>query len=1072
MRGYTYDVFLSFRGEDTRDNFTDHLYSALCRKGIKTFIDNKLDRGEEISDALLKAIEESRISIVVFSKTYASSKWCLDELVKILQCKKSKNQMVRPVFYKVDPSNVRNQSGSFGEALAQHERRFNNKTERVLSWIRNLLNWSLSYDDSEFKHNMKKLNKWTKALKEAADLSGWTYSNGSESKFIDNIVEEISEQILRHSNFNVADHPVGIHSRVRDMHNVLGLGVKDVRMVGIWGMGGIGKTTIARAVYNSLAYKFDGSCFLENVGKESMQHGGLVRLQSYLLYKILGGQKLKLTDVGEGMSAIQDRLLKKRVLLVLDDVNQLDQLKKLCGSFEWFGIGSRIIITTRNKHLLTTHQVKRIHTIKELDHQEALELFIANAFPRERLPVDYSQLASDAVHYAQGLPSALIALGSVLCGRPIKEWQEELNTPFYSLQSGYFETLRISYNNLEDSVKNVFLDIAFFFNGQDENHVLQILEGGDKPNKSISELKEKALIRINEKNHILMHNILEVMAKEIVHIESPKNPARRSRLWFSDDVYDVLTRCTGTDNIKGVMVMFGGPHEIALQNKSFEGMTNLQFFINTDAHFSGDIEYLPDKLTLIDWPEFPFGSFPINFNPTKLVKLSIPRSLISQLGETFKSCSNLKYINLESCHFLTRIPDLSGFPNLKELNLNNCTSLVEVDQSVGLLDKLVILSLSGCDRLTRFPRRIALISVKYINLGGCRLLETFCDILENVVSLTRLDLSGTAIEELPETVIYLVSLKHLILRQCDKLIHLPHSIYDLHSLSRLDLQNCSKLVTLPRWNDEQSVSTNLRFLDLRGCTELSEIPELPPSMEWINADGCESLVRVAKLSNILERRASQMIESISLYNCQRLCDNLPHCGAGNKSSLFSLIHLAKQSEFEIVFPASEVPSWFRNRKYLMELFDECEFSFEIPLNFNKGLAICASATAVGNLDQCSFTASIHINGESRCTYSFCFEASKMKDSAHVWLLYIPFVKFAFHEPPYSCLVNLKHTSKDSVRCRSYGVHLVMLQDEYEDFVDDSDLEDEYSAGENDEDMIDQIEDGEDLENIRPKKRRR
>ena len=140
-------VFLSFRGEDTRNNFTGHLCTALRHKGIKTFIDDELKRGEEISTALVQAIEQSRISIIVFSKNYASSKWCLDELVKILECKESKQRMVRPIFYKVDPSDVRHHGGTFGEALANHE--------------------------SNLKNHSDKVQKWKAALTEAANLSGW-----------------------------------------------------------------------------------------------------------------------------------------------------------------------------------------------------------------------------------------------------------------------------------------------------------------------------------------------------------------------------------------------------------------------------------------------------------------------------------------------------------------------------------------------------------------------------------------------------------------------------------------------------------------------------------------------------------------------------------------------------------------------------------------------------------------------------------------------------------------------------------------------------------------------------------
>ncbi|XP_059455267.1 disease resistance protein RUN1-like [Corylus avellana] len=99
-----WDVFLSFRGKDTRKNFTAHLYAALRREGIHTFMDDKLRTGEEISPALVKAIEESEISIIVLSKNYTSSRWCLDELMKILECRKTRRQKVLPLFYDVDPS--------------------------------------------------------------------------------------------------------------------------------------------------------------------------------------------------------------------------------------------------------------------------------------------------------------------------------------------------------------------------------------------------------------------------------------------------------------------------------------------------------------------------------------------------------------------------------------------------------------------------------------------------------------------------------------------------------------------------------------------------------------------------------------------------------------------------------------------------------------------------------------------------------------------------------------------------------------------------------------------------------
>ena len=145
------DVFLNFRGKDTRNNFTDHLYRALEGKRIKTFKDDtKLEPGNPISLKLLDAIEKSRIAVVILSKNYASSTWCLEELVKILECMEEGGLTVLPIFYHVDPSHVRNQKRSFAEAFAEHENRLQKEQVEI----------------------------WRKALRDVAKLSGKTLTNG------------------------------------------------------------------------------------------------------------------------------------------------------------------------------------------------------------------------------------------------------------------------------------------------------------------------------------------------------------------------------------------------------------------------------------------------------------------------------------------------------------------------------------------------------------------------------------------------------------------------------------------------------------------------------------------------------------------------------------------------------------------------------------------------------------------------------------------------------------------------------------------------------------------------------
>ncbi|KAH0977667.1 hypothetical protein GBA52_027386 [Prunus armeniaca] len=619
---WTHNVFLSFRGEDTRYNFTDHLHKNLVQRGIRTFIDNELPRGEEISQALLDAIEGSRCSIIVFSENYASSKWCLDELVHIIQCRKSKQQMVWPVFYKVDPSDVRNQRGSYGKALNNHERKF--KEQKLTN-----------HDESKFEDNMKKVLRWKETLTEAANLSGWHYLEGRETEFIQNIVNEISLQVLNDTHINVAKYQVGIEARVRDLHKVLDVDGNDVHMVGIWGNGGIGKTTVAKAVYNSLAHVFEGSCFLENVRERSIPYGGLVDLQNLLLYEILRGNEIKVTSADKGISVIKERLSCKKVLVIVDDVDHLDQLNNLVGGCDWFGLGSRIIITTRDKHLLISHQVSTIYKAKKLNFAESLDLFISwNGGRNKNLDDDYVKAAETVLKYAQGLPLALKVLGSHLCSRSIDEWHDALDG---NLHSDIKKTLKISYDALEYSVQEVFLDIACFFKGRKVYDVIPILDGCDhKPKYAIEVLVDKALINIKQ-DTIGMHDLLEELGRGIVYQESPNEPGERSRLWFYEDVYRVLTEGTGTNNIKGIIAKFPTPDDICLSDDIFSKMKNLRLFINVNAQFYGDhVDYLSNELRFLHWPGCPLQTLPSTFNPRKLVELYMPRSRLSQLGEGFK----------------------------------------------------------------------------------------------------------------------------------------------------------------------------------------------------------------------------------------------------------------------------------------------------------------------------------------------------------------------------------------------------------------------------------------------------
>ncbi|XP_021800332.1 TMV resistance protein N-like [Prunus avium] len=405
-----------------------------------------------------------------------------------------------------------------------------------------------------FKDNTEKVLRWRSALREAASLKGYTCKAGeSEATFINHIVEEIVVLVLNRTYLNVAKYPVGIHSCVRAVEMLLCAGGNGRRMVGIWGTSGIGKTTIAKAVYNAIAHKFEGCCFLADVRENSMPHGGLIQLQETLLQEILGGKKLKIVSADKGISIIHKLLRHKRILLILDDVNQLEQLDNLAG-VGWFGEGSRVIITTQDSGLLKCYGIELIYEVHKLYDNQALELFSLNAFGRNEPPNDYLELVKRAIAYAQGLPLAITLLGSHLHNKGIHRWQAILDGYEGEPYTGIQKILRKSYDALDNSVQQVFLDMACFFKGEDKDYVMQILSSKHKASQDCIEvLVEKAMITI-QYNRILMHDLLEKLGKDIVHEECPIEPGKRSRLCcckeatvfedpFSDNKGEYVTEC-------------------------------------------------------------------------------------------------------------------------------------------------------------------------------------------------------------------------------------------------------------------------------------------------------------------------------------------------------------------------------------------------------------------------------------------------------------------------------------------------------------------------------------------------
>ena len=359
-----------------------------------------------------------------------------------------------------------------------------------------------------------------------------------ESEFIQHIVKEMMKK-LRSKSSSITKNFIGIESELEKfMRSYLGF-ENNVRMIGIYGMGGLGKTTLARVVYDEYRNNFEGSSFIANVREDSKKKG-LPELQQLLLQDILKEKNICVSNVYDGVAEIKKRLHCQKVLLVIDDVDHVDQLQNLAGGHDWFGLGSWIIITTRDERVLIQHEVSYRYNPNGLNTDDALKLFCLKAFKDEQPKKGYMQLSQKVVNYANGLPLALVILGSFLFRRTIEEWESALPS-FKKTKGEIFDILKISYDGLEEMWKEIFLDIACFFRHKKKNEVIYILDNcGFNARIGISVLVEKSLLSVDDNEYLQMHDLLQEVGEKIVRFESKGKLEKQSRLWLNDDLLHVL----------------------------------------------------------------------------------------------------------------------------------------------------------------------------------------------------------------------------------------------------------------------------------------------------------------------------------------------------------------------------------------------------------------------------------------------------------------------------------------------------------------------------------------------------
>ncbi|KAF8035060.1 hypothetical protein BT93_C1172 [Corymbia citriodora subsp. variegata] len=854
--GCDYEVFLSFRGPDTRATFTDFLYTSLIDAGIRAFKDDEdLRIGEEFASELLQAINQSKISIPIFSNDYVSSTWCLKELIQMVKCRKTRGQKIMPIFYDVEPSEVRNQIGGYGKAFLSHENKKRYDEETIL--------------------------EWKAALKEVSFLKGWdlyNMPNRREGEFARNLTRKVFSE-LKKAYLVVSDCLVSVDNHVDAIMKMIGAQTSETRSIGIYGMGGIGKTTIAKVIYNQLFENFEGCCFLSNI-REMSKPKGIECLQNQLISDILKKKCTDIRNIDDGIKIIKDRLLNKRVLLLLDDVHEKSQTDALIGKGDWFGKGSKLIVTTRNQELLDVLKVDCRYELTVMNPNQSLRLFSKHAFRRDSPLDEYHDQSIRAINIAQGLPLALEIIGSLLSCTKKKMWNDILekleNVPHVEVQ----RKLRISCDALEVRQYHIFLDIACFFIGYDKDIVVHFWEKSKFfPVEAMEVLQNMSLIKITKENEVWMHDQLRDLGREMVRQKSNEKIEKQSRVWDPKQGMDLLRKFKGNKEVEALRLKFDH-WQYRFTYEDIVGLSNLRFLaidgstenfhaeerllwhelpsnVLPNNDFQQNSDLLP-QLRWLSWHQIPLAFKITNFSMEDVVILDLSESEIRHDWKGWshmKMMKNLKVLNLTSCNLLERTPTFSAPTNIERLILQGCKSLIKIDKSICQLKHLAYLDASSCQNLCWLPDELGgdLVSLEYLNLSQCISLERLPDSVWNLKSLIELNINWTRIKELPKSVGKLKNLK--VVKICSSHISkIPGALWTIETLEEIDYDSDN----LPggRVKVGNCISRNqfLRILRLK-LANIYTLPRLPQSLvslelSWLYLDEFPDLSNLTNLKKL------------------------------------------------------------------------------------------------------------------------------------------------------------------------------------------------------------------------------
>ncbi|XP_048132366.1 disease resistance protein RUN1-like isoform X1 [Rhodamnia argentea] len=650
------------------------------------------------------------------------------------------------------------------------------------------------------------------------------------------IVREV-QQILKTKDLIVMAPLVGVDPHVQEIMAKLkfdcgnGRAVKigdTSEMVLICGIPGVGKTVLAKCVYNKLHHLYDACSFLEKIQQE-IEDKGIVSVQNQLISDLHNRNVPEFKYSDGALNYIQGWFHAKKVLVLLDDVKDHEQLSALVGDLDWFGLGSTVIVTSQRDDILIRIDRAESFVLRTMEQDKALQLFCRHAFEKDSPPEEFKEESIRIAAATEGLPSALESVGKSLLKRKRKrEWTETVTALEEAPHESVREAFSKSYKTLQRNEQEIFLDIACFFNGKDKRIPYYMWDDRKyMPALSILSLHSRSWVEIGEKKEIRMCGILKKFGREIVESEFKREPCKRRRLCDCEEALDVLRGGKGTLYVEALRLKFADRSKgnISFKCDQIDGLQNSRFLKLDRADIQGNFGDRLSSLRWLDWQGCPknINVRRLNLNLQNLVVLNLSGSQVDgdwRGWELLKQARKLKVLKLTGCAQLIATPEFPASMELERLILEGCSKLAVIHPSFGNLTKLVYLNLKGCSCLSELPDLGPMRALKELVIDGtsitridfqegsmrklqilsalsCERLTEISDSITHLKSVTYLALDGSDIGTLPEPIGSLEQLKTLSLKNCERLIDLPDGIGKLTSLQALDLSNTaiSKLPT-------------------------------------------------------------------------------------------------------------------------------------------------------------------------------------------------------------------------------------------------------------------------------------